>query len=600
MNDTSSSVKATPRPFLGSWHRILHGLLRSTGQYAPRLRRSLLGLLFAAILQGLALACLFPLFDALLQARDGAATLFWLGALSLLAAAAAALRWYAQGFDFDGDMAAATHQLRTRLGEQLRRIPLEELQDRRSGDVNSALLGNVDENFNYVVTIADPLLSALLTPLVVAIAALLVDWRIGLSLLLISLAVIPLYLRQKPIYGAGTRKVAQANQLINAELVEYTQGLQVLRAAGREGEKASRLQDSFEHLRQVQIEDVKSEIRSSMLSSSIIELSVLLLVGLGIFWSLDGSLSLASLAAVLVIVVRFAEPLATFMNYSKVISIVEAALQRIDALLAIEPLPQRQPAQSPTGFEVRFEGVSFQYRQADRPALHELDVELPGNSLSALVGPSGSGKTTLTRLLMRHADPQSGTVRIGGVDIRHIQPEQLNRLISVVFQDVYLFDDSILANIRMARPDASDEEVEAAARAAHCHDFILRLADGYQTRVGDIGGRLSGGERQRISIARAILKGAPIVILDEPSAALDTESEVAVQRAIEALVRGRTVIVIAHRLSTIAAADRILVIEDGRLAEQGRHAELLAAGGRYQAMWQAQQQAKSWHLGEGH
>ena len=216
--------------------------------------------------------------------------------------------------------------------------------------------------------------------------------------------------------------------------------------------------------------------------------------------------------------------------------------------------------------------------------------------MTALVGPSGSGKTTITRLLMRHADPQAGRILIGGVDLREMTPDVLNGLVSTVFQDVYLFDDTVIANIRMARPDASDEAVREAARAAQCLDFIERLPQGWDTRLGDIGARLSGGERQRISIARALLKDAPIVILDEPTAALDTESELAVQRAIDALVESRTVIVIAHRLSTIAAADRILVIDGGRLVQQGRHDELLAQEGRYRAMWAAQQRAKAWHV----
>ena len=216
--------------------------------------------------------------------------------------------------------------------------------------------------------------------------------------------------------------------------------------------------------------------------------------------------------------------------------------------------------------------------------------------MTALVGPSGSGKTTITRLLMRHADPQAGRVLIGGVDLREMTPDVLNGLISTVFQDVYLFDDTVIANIHMARPDASDEAVREAARAAQCLDFIERLPQGWDTRLGDIGARLSGGERQRISIARALLKDAPIVILDEPTAALDTESELAVQQAIDALVESRTVIVIAHRLSTIAAADRVLVIDDGRLVQKGRHDELIAQQGRYRAMWSAQQRAKAWHV----
>lgn len=323
---------------------------------------------------------------------------------------------------------------------------------------------------------------------------------------------------------------------------------------------------------------------------------MLLVVFLGILFVVQGSLDIALLAALLVIVVRFSEPLATFVLYAKVIDIMEAALGKIDALLNIKSLPQQTPAQLPDGFEIRFEEISFAYANTEKQILRNLNAQLPARSLIALVGPSGSGKTTITRLLMRHADPQKGRITIGGVDLRAIEPERLNELISVVFQNVYLFDDSILANIRMARPDASDEEVEAAARAAHCHEFITRLPEGYQTLVGEIGGRLSGGERQRISIARAILKDAPIVILDEPTAALDTESEVAVQAAIDTLVRERIVIVIAHRLSTIAGADQILVIDKGELVESGKHQELLANQGRYARMWQAQQSIKEWHI----
>jgi len=218
--------------------------------------------------------------------------------------------------------------------------------------------------------------------------------------------------------------------------------------------------------------------------------------------------------------------------------------------------------------------------------------------MTALVGPSGSGKSTLARLLLRHFDPQNGHVAIGGVDVRQIAPHQLNALVSIVFQDVYLFDDTVLANIQMARPDATQQEVEAAARMAQCSEFIARLPQGWNTRLGDMGARLSGGERQRISIARALLKNAPIIILDEPTAALDTQSERAVQAAIDTLVREKTVICIAHRLSTIAGADQILVLDGGQLVQSGTHAQLLQQEGRYRRMWQAQQQVKNWHVGE--
>lgn len=581
-------------PLRETWRQ----LMTSARSRAPRLRASLTGLALAAIAQGLALACLMPLFQALIPSAGWWAALPWLLAMTGLMLACTVIRWWAQGFDYRGDMVRNTHELRSELGAQLRRIPLEALQDKRAGGVNATLLGNVDETLSYILTIANMMATALLTPLTVALAALWFDWRMGLVLLLVFPLLIPLYRWRRPAYGRGMRMLADAHERTSADILEYVQGLPVLRATCCTGEKAQRLQASFAHLEKIQTIGQRKGAKPNLILATVMELAVLLVVFLGAWFVAQGSLDIAVLAALMVIVVRFGEPLATFVLYSKVIDLIEAALGKIDALLAIKPLPQQASTGMPGEFSIDFIGVEFAYAGQAQSTLKGFSAQLPARRMSALVGPSGSGKTTVTRLLMRHADPQAGRVLIGGVDIRTLSPEQLNGLISVVFQDVYLFDDTILANIRMARPQASDEEVEAAARAAHCHEFITRLPEGYQTRVGDIGGRLSGGERQRISIARAMLKNAPIVVLDEPTAALDTESEVAVQRAIDALVRERTVIVIAHRLSTIAAADQILVIDEGRVVESGRHAELLAGNGRYARMWQAQQSVKHWRVGE--
>ncbi|WP_263065194.1 ABC transporter ATP-binding protein [Dickeya dadantii] len=574
-----------------SWRQ----LMRIARGRAPGLRASLIGLTVAAAVQGLGLACLMPLFQTLVPVPDWHATVPWLLTMMGLMLVSAIIRWQAQGFDYRGDMVRNTHELRTELGQQLRRIPLEILQDKRAGGVNAVLLGNVDETLGYTLTVANMMATALITPVTVALAALWVDWRIGLTLLLVFPLLIPLYRWRRPAYGRGMQLLVEANERASEEILEYVQGLPVLRAACCVGEKAERLQASIHHLERIQTLGEQKGARPNLILATVMELAVLLVVFLCTAFVMQGTLDVAILAALIVIVVRFGEPLATFVLYTKVIGLIEAALSRIDAFMSIKPLPQQAPAQVPQRFDVAFENVHFTYTGSDAPTFHGLNIRGAECSLTALVGSSGSGKTTVTRLLMRHADPQAGRITIGGVDIRAIAPETLNALISVVFQDVYLFDDTILANIRMARPDASDGEVEAAARAACCHEFISRLPEGYATRVGDIGGRLSGGERQRISIARAMLKNAPIVILDEPTAALDTESEVAVQRAIDALVCKRTVIVIAHRLSTIAAADQILVIEGGRVAEQGQHEALLTLNGRYSAMWQAQQRAKRWH-----
>lgn len=579
------------------WTTTYRQLLRSVGPHAPALRNSLLELAAAAVLQGLALACIVPLFVALLSQRDGEAALIWLAAMSMLALLSTLCRWAGQGFDYTGQMADATHRLRTQLGEQLRRMPLEQIQTKRAGELNAMLLGSVDENLNYTLTILNLILVALLTPLATALALAFWDWRLALGLLLVFPAIIPLYRWRRPAFGRGMRKLAEANARTSADILEYTQGLPVLRAARQAGDKAMRLQQSFAHLEHIQTIGHQKGAKPNIIMTSVVELGLLLLLAAGVSWVAAGSLDPAILAACFVIVARFGEPLSTFVLYTAILELIESALERIEALFAVAPLPVVTPHTHPQCYDIEFEAVSFSYTQADRPSLRAFSARLPAHSLSALVGPSGSGKTTVTRLLQRHADPQHGRILIGGVDIRAMAPEQLNSLISVVFQDVYLFDDTVLANIRMGRPTASDSEVEAAARAACCLDFIERLPQGWQTRLGDIGGRLSGGERQRISIARALLKEAPIVILDEPTAALDTESEVAVQQAIDALVRDRTVIVIAHRLSTIVGADQIVVLEDGQAVERGRHAELLENDRRYRRLWEAQARTKSWHPG---
>ena len=592
MTTPMTKTRRTDTPWRQSWQRLLD----VTGHRGSRLKASLMGLIIAAALQGGMLACILPLFSALLHQNNAGAVLFWFCIMGVLMLMSTALRWWAQKFDYDGEMTATTHEIRTRLGEQLRRIPLETLQNKRAGEVNALLLGSVDETLSYTLTVANLIATALITPLTVALITAIFDWCLGLLLLLIFPVLVPLRRWLRPFYGNSMRTLALAHQQTNADIVEYVQGLPVLRAACCEGEKALRLQNSFRQLQQHQEQAQRQSALPHIIMTSTIEIGILLTLYAGVALTVSGISDLTVLAAVLVLTARFSEPLATLIVYTKVLDLMEAALEHIRAMLAIKPLPQRQPAQQPDGFAVCFNQVTFRYSSADRPILNGINAQFPARSLTALVGPSGSGKTTLTRLIMRHADPQSGEVTIGGADVRTMTQKHLSRLIAVVFQDVYLFDDSIIANIRMARPQASDAEVEEAARAANCHDFIRRLPDGYATRVGDIGGRLSGGERQRISIARAILKDAPIVILDEPSAALDTESEVAVQRAIERLVQDKTVIVIAHRLSTTVSADRILVVDNGVIVEQGSHEELLEENGRYLALWQAQQSTKSWHV----
>jgi len=590
-----NSVASIPdKTKITSWRESYHQLLRSADTRAPALRRALIWLLLAAVTQGLALACLYPVLAAAFSKQPG--LWYWLLLMSVLMIASTVLRWRGQGFDYNGDMLHTTHALRTKLGGQLRRMPLLKLQDKRAGEINATLLGNVDENLMYTLTIIDAVFIALVTPFTAAISTLFFDWRLGILMLLIFPSIIPLYRWRRPAFKRGMRMLDAANHKTSADIVEYMQGLPVLRAARSEGEKAKTLQESFAHLQRIQTIGHKKGTQPSIIIATIMEVGLLFIIAIGTWWVAHNSLHLALLAAALVMMVRFAEPLSNFISYTAIMELIEAALERVEQLLAVKPLPQDSPTQEPQTFDLRFENVSFSYNEQTQAALQNINLSIPQKSMTALVGPSGSGKSTLARMLLRHFDGQHGSIFIGGINLRTIPAEKLNRLVSVVFQDVYLFDDTVLANIQMARPEASREEIEHAAAMAQC-DFIERLPHGWDTRLGDIGGRLSGGERQRISIARALLKNAPILILDEPTAALDTESERAVQRAIDTLVQEKTVIVIAHRLSTIAGAQQVVVLDQGHIVESGTHAQLLQNEAKYSRMWAAQQRAKNWHVG---
>ncbi|UJF25129.1 ABC transporter ATP-binding protein/permease [Suttonella sp. R2A3] len=571
-----------------SFRELYRMVCAAAGAQAPLIRRSLLLGIITAVLRGVAFVGFTPLFFAL-QQQLWRQVLLWLLAMTALLLLSSISDWFSRNYDHNGHAARAGDALRRALGQHLRRMPLQALYRKRSGELNAAIAGDVDDVLNYSMTVGLMLINAVVTPIATGIGTLFFDWRLAVALLLVFPAVLPIFLWVRPLLSRHKQVLADANANLNAETVEYTQGLPVLKAAGCIGDKAARFQQAVRAVETAQITAMREEAPANILLASVVEIGILLIVALGLWLVSNGDIGLMVLAGLMVAVVRFAEPLSMFIGMSNIFIMVENGYHRLQVLLDIAPLSLQQPQQIPTRYDITFDALTFCYAEHDEPALKDICLNIPEHALTALVGSSGCGKTTLIRMLMRYADPQFGSVHIGGIDIRRIEPEILNRLIAVVFQDVYLFDDSILANIRMGRGDATDEEIYAAAKAAHCHDFIKRLPQGYDTRVGDIGGNLSGGEKQRISIARALLKDAPIIILDEPTAALDTQSELAVQQAIDALVRNKTVIVIAHRLSTIVAAQQIVVLDEGTVLETGTHQNLLDKNGRYAKLWRMQQ-----------
>ncbi|MFG6107554.1 ABC transporter ATP-binding protein [Leptothoe sp. EHU-05/26/07-4] len=571
-------------------------MMTVAGPYKPQLQKTLCLSAIASVIQGIIFALFFPLLSTLIaQPINTQRVWTLLVILGLLILIEGYIRWQELHFGWITSSEVA-HDTRLRLAKQLRQMPLQELNRRRAGDLNVVMSGNVSECVIWIGSLSTLVIQTLVTPLVVVVVTLFVDWRLALTLLVSFPLAIPIYRYMRTLRKRSLKAVSAANADTASRVVEYAQGLPVLRATKQVGVRSQHLQTALKRQRQVQAQGQRLANLPSMAIATLVEVGLMVVIGLGALFILQGSLSVAALFALVVITMRFSEPLSLLIVFAGVFDLMEIALERIETVMAIPSLPVQEPLAQLACFDIEFDQVYFRYAEHTEWTLRDVSFQLPMRSLTALVGPSGSGKTTITRLISRFADVQNGSIRIGGVDVQQVQPAELMRCISVVFQDVYLFDDTILNNIRMAKPNATNAEVEAAARAANCHAFITRLAHGYETRIGEIGGALSGGERQRISIARAILKDAPIVVLDEPTSALDTESEVAVQTAINRLVENKTVIVIAHRLSTVVGADLILVLADGQVVEQGTHRELLEQQERYATMWTVQQQSLGWRI----
>lgn len=435
-----------------------------------------------------------------------------------------------------------------------------------------------------------------IVPFVIIVATFFIDPILAIALLIAIPLSIPIYKWSRKETKWEKTEVTKANAALEADTVEYLQGLPVLRAVNQIGLNAKQLQKSIATVREVQKKGLFASSIPMVIMNTLIEFLFLFILTLGTIFILKGELTLATLLALLIILSRLSEPLANFLAVTAVLDIMEAGFRNIKELLDVKEFEIEKPIQKPKNFDITFDNVSFNYDSNNQNVLQNLSLNIKENSLTAIVGPSGSGKTTITKLIMRYADPSSGDIKIGNINIRQMKQHTLMSYISVVFQDVYLFDDTILNNIKMGKPNATKEEVLVASKAAFVHEFVSRLPKGYDTKVGEIGGSLSGGERQRISIARAILKDSPIVILDEPTSALDTQSEVAVQAALDELIKNRTVIVIAHRLTTISHANNILVIEDGKLKESGTHEDLVSLKGKYYSMFEAQQRVKEWNI----
>ncbi|WP_319446135.1 MULTISPECIES: ABC transporter ATP-binding protein [unclassified Mycobacterium] len=485
--------------------------------------------------------------------------------------------------------AAILHDLRVRIVRHLGALPLGWFRTSGSGRVKRAMTGDLEEMHEVIAHALGQLTAALTAILVATTYLLFVDVRMAL----IALGVLGMmglcYRISMRSMTTHMNALIAAEARISAASIEYADGIQVVKAFGTGGRVLRRFDDAVDEYARafaVWVAEVRYSSATSRAFGS--ELAVLAAVtAAGLVFVDHGSLAVAELVAFLVVAVGLPTSILPAVSAAQGIRKGRMGAANIERLLSRAPLPEPQRPHTRCGHSVEFDHVTFSYDGVIL-AVEDVSAVCPPGQVTALVGPSGAGKTTLASLLARFYDVTGGAIRVGGVDVRQMRSADLLASMSLVFQDVALLRDSVAENIRIGRPSASDAEVRQAAVAAQIHDVIELLPQGYDTLLDAGGGALSGGERQRLTIARAILSGAPIVVLDEATAALDPDSEAAVQDALATLAVGKTVIVIAHRLHTIAGANQILVLDRGRLVEHGRHDELLAGDGLYARMWAAQ------------
>lgn len=481
---------------------------------------------------------------------------------------------------------------RISLAEHLRRLSLGFLSRHDPGDLSSMLITDFAMAETGISHHLPQLMGALVMPILAFLSLLWIDWRMAVAMFIaMPFACLILWLStsvQNRLSGAQIRAKIEAGN----RLEEYLQGIRVMKAYNLLGSRFVRLRDAFLNLKRAAIRQEALLGPFVLLSITIVRAGLTLMVVCGTYLLLRGELSVLTFVMFLIVGSRVFDPLTSALTNFTEFRYFSIAGGRILSLM--KESEQSGTRQVPESGDITFAHVSFAYQ--DKQVLHDISCQFQKNTLTALVGPSGCGKSTLMKLCARFYDPQHGRVLYNGVPMNECEPESLMHHVSMVFQDVYLFQDTIRNNIRFGKSDATDAEIEEAARQACCHDFIMHLPQGYDTMVGEGGCTLSGGEKQRLSIARAILKNAPVILLDEATASLDPENEVSVQRAIDTLIKGRTVIVIAHRLKTIKNASQIFVLDHGRIVEQGRHVDLMAKDGLYARLWNIQEKALGWQV----
>lgn len=480
--------------------------------------------------------------------------------------------------------------IRLHLGEHLRKLPMGFFSDRTTGELTNRVFHNVEMVEMMISHFFTQAVTNLTTPVLILIFLFFMDPMMAMVMLSAPIVALPLLVWLLKMVGKEKR--IRMIDAANSHILEYVQGINVFKSFNLTGLGFTRLDKALNELRDFSIRFEIRAFAASLSYSAVLEAGFVALIFAGVYQVQEGRQAAEIVLVLMIISQQFYRPLHRFAENAALTRATFADAKAINAVFEVDQVESPAVHRPILAFDIRFDNICFGYK--GKKVLRNISFTASEHSMTALVGPSGSGKTTLVNLIARFWDVDQGTISIGGTDIRAVPPEILLGHLSMVFQHVYLFNDTVFNNIRIGKEEATRETVIAAAKTAHCHDFIEAMPNGYDTMIGEGGATLSGGEKQRIALARAILKDAPIVLLDEATASLDPENDKLIQAAIDTLIRSKTVIVIAHRLHTIVAADKIVVLNNGEIGQTGTHQELITQKGLYADMWRKQQLAAGW------
>ena len=481
--------------------------------------------------------------------------------------------------------------------EHFHGLPIGVVRSRTTGDITAAFSTDFEMAGRYVSDSIPALLGAIFLPIFVVVGLAFIDPPLAGGVALSLVVAWPLFYWVNKQFKRLALVRGDSLADSSGRMLEYVRGIAVARAFNQTDDRLSQFARAVATIRRTNNRLLSRLMPMAILTIGVVQMGVPVVIAFTAYRWFGGAIDVGTALIFLVLVVRVYGPIVALAAQFEILRLGDAALERIGRIRDLEQqAAPENPVGEPEGHDVEFEGVTFAYEES--PVIRDVSFVAKAGQTTAIVGPSGAGKSTILNLVSRFWDAGQGVVRIGGMDVRDLTHEQLFERITVVFQDVYLFRSTVRDNIAFGRPDATDAEIEAAARAAQAHEFIKALPQGYDTPVGEGGATLSGGERQRISIARAVLKDSPIVLLDEPTASVDALNDQAIRGALVAMLQGKTVLLVAHRLPTIQAADHILVIDDGRIVQQGTHDELIVqTGGRYQRLWLDRKEASEWRIG---